>query len=490
MKLLTHTIHRSVLRELFTAFVLGLLTFNFILITEKLLRLTKVFASVGASLADMLKILLLMQPQITVLTTPIALLIAVLVTYGRMGADNELVIMRASGMSFRQISKPVFIFGAACFILTLSASFYAAPHGAKRLRETVSEIISRRAPLAIEEGIFNTAFRGVVLYVNEKTPDGDLKDVFIYDERRKGEPAVLLAREGKISTSGDMNISFDLRDGRIHIAKDNSATVLSFGRYMLSFPFTIGNRPLQSLQELTPPKLLRSVITPTPASEELVSVVDGTSNLWANAAYGTGDYYYLLNSGDYYYLLNLSEELVPGSQPRRVIINGVSTGIARGLPLDFGEWGWGDLDGWGYPTVFVRLNGGADPDSFSENYISYTNIVAAEDATAFDVVDKASNAREEEKPRILLEFHRRLSLPALCLILMVLGPPLSLMAGRSGKLGGLAIGILVFALYYIAVVYTEGQAMAGKIPLWLGAWGPAFVFGVVSVLLFRRASSR
>jgi lipopolysaccharide export system permease protein len=278
-----------------------------------------------------------------------------------MCADNELVIMRTSGMSFRQISMPVISFGIACFVFAMAASFYAAPAGVTRLRETVSRTIAKRAPLAIEEGIFNTSFKGVVLYVNERTPEGDLKNIFIYDERRKGEPAVLLAREGRIETPGDMSITFNLRDGRIHMARDNSATVLSFGRYVLSFPFTIGDKPLRSFQELTPLKLWR-------------------------AASGT-----------------------------------------RG---------------------------------------------------------------EEEKTRILLELHRRLTLPALCLILMVLGPPLSLMAGRSGKMGGLALGILVFALYYAGVVYTEGQAIAGKIPLWLGAWGPAIVLGVVSALLFRRASSR
>jgi len=50
MKPIPYTIHRSVLRELLAAFALGLLTFNFILVTEKVLRLTKVFASVGGSL--------------------------------------------------------------------------------------------------------------------------------------------------------------------------------------------------------------------------------------------------------------------------------------------------------------------------------------------------------------------------------------------------------------------------------------------------------
>ena len=360
MKSIPYTIQRSVLKELLAAFALGLLTFNFILVTEKVLRLTKVFASVGASLYDMTKILLLLQPQITVLTTPIALLIAVLITYGRMGTDNELVVLRTSGMSFKTISMPVFVLGAACFVLTLSASFYAAPASAKRLRETVSDIITKRAPLAIEEGIFNTAFKDIVIYVNDRTPEGDLRDIFIYDGRKEHEPAVLLAREGRIETPGGLGISFDLRDGRILIQGEESATELSFGRYMLTFPLVTGDRPLQSYIELTPPALWRA----------------------------------------------------------------------------------------------------------------------------------ASNAADKQKLRIQLEFHRRLSLPALCLILMVLGPPLSLLAGRSGKLGGLVLGIAVFAAYYTAIVYTEGLAMSGAIPHYAGAWGPALAFAVFSLWMFRRACAR
>lgn len=360
MKFIPNTIHRSMLRELLAAFALGLLTFNFILVTEKLLRLTKVFASVGASVTDMIKILVLFQPQITVLTMPIAFLIAVLLTYGRMAADNELVVLRASGMSFRAISRPVFILGAACFALALGASFWAAPAGAKKLRETVSDIIAKRAPHAIEEGIFNTSFRDVVIFVGEKTGEGHLRDIFVYDGRRKEEPAVLVAEEGRLSTPGGMSISFDLRDGRIHLGEDDNTTELRFGRYVLSFAFAKDERPLQGRAELTPPALLKS----------------------------------------------------------------------------------------------------------------------------------ASAAGDEERTRLLLEFHRRLSLPALCLILMVLGPPLSLQAGRSGKLGGLTLGMLVFALYYAAVVYTEGLAQAGTLPHWLGAWLPALVFGALAVFVFRRASSR
>ncbi len=360
MKIAPYTIHRSILKELLVAFALGLLTFNFILVTEKLLHLTKMFASVGASLPDMIKILILFQPQITVLTTPIAFLMAVLLTYGRMGADNELVVLRASGMSFASISRPAFIFGAGCFALTLVASFWAAPVGARNLGDTVSDIIAKRAPLAIEEGIFNTSFRDVVIYVDKKTGEGKLKDVFIYDGRRSREPVVLTAREAMLSTPGRMNISFDLKNGRIHIVHGDGSTELSFGRYVLSFPLEAAERQFKSRNELTPPQLISA----------------------------------------------------------------------------------------------------------------------------------ASSASGEQKTKLILELHRRLSLPSLCLILMVLGPPLSLMAGRSGKLGGLAIGMLVFALYYTAVVYTEGLAMGGTLPIWVGAWAPSAAFAAISVWMFRRASSQ
>jgi lipopolysaccharide export system permease protein len=360
MRIVPHTMHRAVLRELLAAFALGLLTFNFILVTEKLLRLTKVFASVGASLADIVKILVMFQPQITVLTTPIAFLMAVLLTYGRMNADNEIVVLRASGMSFGALARPVFVFGAGCFALSLLASFWAAPLGAGKLRETVSDIVAKRAPLAIEEGIFNTSFRDVVVFVGEKTDEGRLRDIFVYDGRKEGEPAVLVAREGTLGAPGGASVSFDLRDGLVLLEQGESTTEVSFGRYAISFPLTAGGSGIMSRAELSPPELLR----------------------------------------------------------------------------------------------------------------------------------KAAGATGKDRRRLLLEFHRRLSLPALCLILMVLGPPLSLWSGRSGKLGGLALGMLVLALYYAGVVYTEGLAAAGTLPVWLGAWLPAAAVGAASAWMFRRASAR
>jgi lipopolysaccharide export system permease protein len=89
-----------------------------------------------------------------------------------------------------------------------------------------------------------------------------------------------------------------------------------------------------------------------------------------------------------------------------------------------------------------------------------------------------------------LELHRRLSLPFLCIILVFLGVPLALMAGKSGKLGGLSLGLATFTLYYVVLIYGENLVRARKIPHYLGAWFPAIILVVFALFLFKRAGSR
>ncbi|MDA8433990.1 MAG: LptF/LptG family permease, partial [Nitrospiraceae bacterium] len=89
-----------------------------------------------------------------------------------------------------------------------------------------------------------------------------------------------------------------------------------------------------------------------------------------------------------------------------------------------------------------------------------------------------------------LEFERRLSLPSVCLILVFLGPPLSSLSGKSGRLGGLAIGLLVFSLYYVILIYGENLVLAGKIPHYIGAWAASVILGGIAFMSFRRENSR
>ena len=223
-------IHRSILKELTFTFILTLAFLNLILMMEKLLKLSRFLSGVGASMIDMAKLIFYLQPQLLLLTIPMALLLSVLLTYGRLNLDNELVILRVSGMGFNGISKPVFILGTLCFFLNIAVSLYIGPKSSIWLKNEIKSVITARLPMAIEEGTFNTLFKDIVIMIREKPSQDTFRDIFIYDGRDKNKPKVLMAKDGKIYMSEGLNTNLYLREGYIHIAKGDSTTELFFER--------------------------------------------------------------------------------------------------------------------------------------------------------------------------------------------------------------------------------------------------------------------
>jgi lipopolysaccharide export system permease protein len=351
-------IHKSILKELIVTFLISLAFLNFILMMEKLLRLSRFLSSIGASVADMTKLITYMQPQLLLLTLPMAFLLSTLLTYGRLNFDNELLILRVTGMDFQGIARPIFIIGISCFLLNVAVSFYIGPKSSKKLRDEVTNIITVRTPLAIEEGTFNTSFKDIVIMIREKTSYDTIRGIFIYDGRNKDEPRVMMAREGKVFMSGDFNTNLYLKDGYVHIAKGSETTEMFFDRYNLILT-PESDIPSRKNTELTPLELIKEI----------------------------------------------------------------KKGGSHVLTLQ-------------------------------------------------------------------LELYRRLSLPLLCIILIFLGPPLSLIAGKSGRLGGLALGLGTFTFYYTLLIYGENLARAGKIFPSIGAWTPTVILGIFALLVFRRESRK
>jgi lipopolysaccharide export system permease protein len=109
--------------------------------------------------------------------------------------------------------------------------------------------------------------------------------------------------------------------------------------------------------------------------------------------------------------------------------------------------------------------------------------------TPSDLLRKANEADSSKvRTALYLELYRRFSLPAVSIFLAFLGPPLSLIAGKSGKLGGLALGLLVFTVYYVMLIYGENLVTAGKLPHYFGASLATVMLCIFSLAMFRKAS--
>jgi len=82
-----------------------------------------------------------------------------------------------------------------------------------------------------------------------------------------------------------------------------------------------------------------------------------------------------------------------------------------------------------------------------------------------------------------VDFHRRLVLPASCLVLALLGIPLGLRGGRGGRSAALVGAFVLLAAYYTVFVFSDRLAREGVLSPGVGVWMANLVFGVSGVLL-------
>ncbi|MCK5511356.1 MAG: LptF/LptG family permease [Thermodesulfovibrionia bacterium] len=225
-------IHRSIFKELLVNFLIVISFLSFVLFMEKFVRITKLILGKGVELMDFIKVFLFLQPSILLLSLPMAILITVFLTYGRMSSDNEVIILKGSGMSFWSVSKPAVMFSIAGFLILLSISFYLLPKSIHSFKKTLYETIAKKASMIIEEETFSKVSRGTVLFVKEMLPDDRFKGIFVYSEGDTEEPLVIVAEEGAISSDAEEGIiNLSMRNGVIHTFGENNSSEASFSEY-------------------------------------------------------------------------------------------------------------------------------------------------------------------------------------------------------------------------------------------------------------------
>lgn len=193
-------IDRYIIREVLPPTGLGLLVFTFILLLQQIALLAGVLISRGADVPTTLRLFLNLLPSIFAITLPMAFLLGVLLAFGRLASESEIIALRASGISPVQILRPVLVLSAATGLLTFYIMAVALPHANTTYRETFYTLMVSRARAEMKPRVFtDDLVPGMVLYVSDIAADtGDWKDVFISDTRQPNKPKIMLARHGRL----------------------------------------------------------------------------------------------------------------------------------------------------------------------------------------------------------------------------------------------------------------------------------------------------
>jgi len=226
-----------IIREIASVFLLGIVVFTLILLMGRLMKLTDLVISRGVPMADIGRMILYLMPSFLVFTIPMAFLLAVLLAFGRLSADNEITVMKSGGLSLMQIMPPVLLCGMVAVLLTLAASTIGGPWGNNAFKRISFEMLKQNVTATIREKIFWDEIPGVILYTDHYDEQSHtLKGVIIYDGRDQARPMTIFAATGKVGcTPNQQDICLVLNNGSIHAAgKGDEYRLANFGEYAMT----------------------------------------------------------------------------------------------------------------------------------------------------------------------------------------------------------------------------------------------------------------
>ena len=189
---------RYLLRELMAPFGLSLLLLTFALEIPPILQHGETLIAEGASWDVVVRVLATLVPQALGITIPMALLVGILITLGRLSGDREIVAMEACGVSLGRLLRPLLLFGLAATAATTYVMIVALPAANQAFREITFKLLMTRGETKIKPRVFYTDFPNLVIYVREVTPGVGWTDVMVSESSVPTQPKTYLARNGRL----------------------------------------------------------------------------------------------------------------------------------------------------------------------------------------------------------------------------------------------------------------------------------------------------
>ena len=215
----------------------------------------------GQSALVFLEFSLLTLPNVIRLVLPVAAFAATVHVANRLTQDGELVVMQATGFSAFRLARPVVLFGLIVAAMMLALMHLAVPASRAILADRQAEVEANVTARLLTDGQFMHPADGVTFYIREITAKGELRDVFLADERDAGSRTAYSAKRALL-VRGDTGPKLVMIDGMGQTLSRSTGrlSVTHFADFTQDLSGMVGDglRDRRTVEELSTPDLLRA----------------------------------------------------------------------------------------------------------------------------------------------------------------------------------------------------------------------------------------
>ncbi|MBP7212116.1 LptF/LptG family permease [bacterium] len=163
------TLDKFILRQVIEMFIMGVLVFTSIIFaSDTFITLIKQITLYGIPFKIGLIIIILNLPSVFVMTIPMGVLLATVMTLNKLSLSSEITVMRACGIGINRIARPIFLFAILMCLASFMINETVVPVTTKESTDLALWALGQKN---IPEGKQNFTFK-------ESTNDGTLTRLF------------------------------------------------------------------------------------------------------------------------------------------------------------------------------------------------------------------------------------------------------------------------------------------------------------------------
>ncbi|MFH0731546.1 MAG: LptF/LptG family permease [Candidatus Omnitrophota bacterium] len=193
------TLRNYVLKELLGPFFISLAVFTFVMVIGNVMKMTDMVINKGVNPILMAKVFSAFIPYLLSYTLPMAILASIVMCFGRLASDNEVVAMKASGISIYRIGFPVIVFAfiLSLFQVYLNDTIITRSH--YFINKTVKEIGLKNPIAYLEPGVFIKDFKDHIIFIYGINGN-KLENIRVYRLQEDNPTRTIIAQGGEITT--------------------------------------------------------------------------------------------------------------------------------------------------------------------------------------------------------------------------------------------------------------------------------------------------
>lgn len=428
---------KYILREHAGPFVYGLLTIVFVFILNLLFRDLGRLLGKGLPVSVIVEFFVFNLAWMLALAIPMAVLVATLMAFGRLSSENEIAALKASGVHFYRMIAPVLVVAGLLVFAMERFNNCVLPDSNHRVRLLTSDISRKRPTLTLEPHVFFDEIPDYSLLVQEIKGEGNvLKGIIINNHSDPRYNETIIAEDGELTFSEEQEkLKFTLFNGEVHkveLQDLENYTIVKFETQVLSIP--VDNMVLKRSNSQRRGQREKSAAM---MREDIKRHIEN---------------------------IRVREDRIQGI---------VRQNLDEVFPEElWPEEGGGKEKGTSFSRRHRRGESSLRVQSILQQIRGERRII---------------QGYRRQISALWVEVHKKYSIPVACIIFVLIGAPLGVMARQGGLATGGGLSLVFFLIYWTFLIGGEQLADRRLIGPVVAMWAPNILVGMGGVLLVIRS---